>query len=147
KTGRDSIVIVNDFRPKVVPTLTIQRPSGYLFPKSDLKLIDWIIRQGYEITPFSVKNPIMEELYIKSIDSIDFERDIIAAANVEEKEIQKSSINIDDYIYVSTKQLKGHLLIIGVEPQSELGIATYPQFSYLMKAESIYPVIRIREKQ
>jgi hypothetical protein len=147
KTGKDSTLVVNDFRPKVVPTLTIQRPSGYLFPKSDLKLIDWIIRQGFEITPFSVKNPIMEELYIKSIDSIDFERDIIAAANVEEKEIQKSSINIDDYIYVSTKQLKGHLLIIGVEPQSELGIATYPQFSYLMKAESIYPVIRIREKQ
>jgi hypothetical protein len=147
KTGRDSIVIVNDFRPKVVPTLLIHRPSGYLIPKSDSKLVDWIVRQGFDITPFSVKNPIIEELYIKSIDSIDFERDIIASANVEERVVQKSSINIGEYIYVSTKQLKGHLLIIGIEPQSELGLATYPQFSYLMKAESIYPVIRIRVKE
>ncbi len=39
------------------------------------------------------------------------------------------------------------MLITAIEPQSELGLATYSQFAYLMKAQSIYPVIRVRSNR
>jgi len=144
-TRRDSIIIVNDFRPVVKPTLTINRPTGYLIPKSHKDLIDWAGRQGFEVKPIEkMKNNTYEQLYLSKVDSIDFERDIIAFPIIEAKSISAASINPEEYIFLPTAQLKGNMLIIALEPQSELGLATYPQFNYLMKAQSTYPVIRVK---
>ncbi len=145
KTHKDSIIVVNDFRPVVKPTLTTRRASGYLIPKSHQDLIDWSFRLGFEIKPFSLDQDVrLEQLIITRIDSIDFERDIIAFPQVEEKTIDPKTINPEEYIYIPTSQLKGNMLIIAIEPQSELGLATYSRFSYLMKARSTYPIIRVR---
>ena len=147
-TNRDSIIIVNDFRPVVKPTLTISRPYGYLIPKSHQDLIDWALRHGFEIKPFKKdKNTRLEQLIIIKIDSIDFERDTIAIPQIEVRKIEPKTINIEEYIFIPTYQLKGNMLITAIEPQSELGLATYGQFAYLMKANSTYPVIRVRSNR
>jgi len=147
-TNRDSIIIVNDFRPVVKPTLTISRPYGYLIPKSHQDLIDWALRHGFEIKPFKKdKNTRLEQLIIIKIDSIDFERDTIAIPQIEVRKIEQKTIDLEEYIFIPTYQLKGNMFITAIEPQSELGLATYSQFAYLMKANSTYPVIRVRSNR
>ena len=147
-SNRDSVIVVNDFRPVVKPTMTISRPCGYLFPKSHQDLIDWAFRHGLKVKPLKKdKNIMFEQLIINKIGSIDFERDTIAIPQVSVQKIEPKSINLEEYIFIPTSQLKGNMLITAIEPQSELGLATYSQFAYLMKAQSIYPVIRVRSSR
>ncbi len=139
----DSIIEVKNFRPVVKPTLSIKKPFGYLIPTSQKELINWISRQGFEIR--SLTNPescIFEKLVISRIDSIDFEGDIIACPQVTSTRVN-DKISLENFIFVPSAQLKGNLLVIAIEPQSELGLATYKLFDFLMKEQSIYPVIRV----
>jgi hypothetical protein len=106
--------------------------------------VNWVHRQDFTI--IDLGNPekfYFEKLFISTVDSIDFEGDITPFPFVITSQIE-SSVKLDDYIFVPTGQLKGNLLILGLEPQSELGLATYRQFSFLMEAESMFPVIRVR---
>lgn len=140
----DSMIIVNDFRPVVKPTLSMNKPYGYLIPKTQTELVNWVHRQDFTIIDLSsIEKFYFEKLFISSVDSIDFEGDIIPFPSITISQIE-SSVKLDEYIFVQTRQLKGNLLILGLEPQSELGLATYRQFSFLMEAESMFPVIRVR---
>ena len=80
-----------------------------------------------------------------SVDSTDFEGDNIPFPQISSSPVE-AGIQINNYLYVPTAQLKGNLLAIALEPQSELGLATYREFEFLMKRESDYPVIRVRKK-
>ncbi len=140
----DSVITVNDFRPVVKPTLTLKKPVGYLIPTTQTELIDWVHRQRFTTIPLN--NPeqfVFENIFISSIDSVDFEGDITAFPTIITSRIE-SQLNPDNYLFIPTAQLKGNMLVIALEPQSELGLATYKQFGFLMKAETMYPVIRVR---
>lgn len=140
----DSVIIVKDFRPVVKPTLSMNKPNGYLISKTQIELVNWVHRQDFTI--IDLINPekfYFEKLFISTVDSIDFEGDIIPFPSIITSQIE-SSVELDEYIFVPTRQLKGNLLIMGLEPQSELGLATYKQFGFLMKAETMFPVIRVR---
>jgi hypothetical protein len=139
----DSIIIVNDFRPVVKPTLSIKKPIGYLIPKTQTEIVNWA--QQHHFTMIDLINPqeyYLEKLFISSVDSIDFEGDITAFPEVITSRIE-SKLNPDDYIFIPTAQMKGNMLIIALEPQSELGLATYKKFDFLMKEETMFPVIRV----
>jgi hypothetical protein len=141
----DSIIEINNFRPVVKPTLSVKKPFGYLIPASQAELVDWASRQGFETIP--LMNPekfVFEKLVISAVDSIDFEGDIIPFPQVATTVIC-DKISPENFVFIPTAQLKGNLLVIALEPQSELGLATYKQFGYLMKAQTVYPVIRVRE--
>ena len=47
------------------------------------------------------------------------------------------------YLYYIPK-LKCKLLVVGLEPTSELGLSTYTEFEDLVKQGEEYPVIRVR---
>ena len=146
KTGKDSVVIVKNFRPVVKTTLSVEKPVGYLIPVSNTLLVDWINRQGLAVSVISNdKEYRFEKIRIVSVDSTDFEGDIIPFPQISSSPVE-AGIQINNYLYVPTAQLKGNLLVIALEPQSELGLATYREFEFLMKRESDYPVIRVRKK-
>lgn len=146
KTGKDSVVIVKNFRPVVKATLTLEKPEGYLIPVSNTDLTEWIKRHGFTVAKIGEKSKLQfEKIRIMSVDSIDFEGDIIPFPQISSSPVE-AGIQINNYLYVPTAQLKGNLLVIALEPQSELGLATYREFEFLMKRESDYPVIRVRKK-
>ncbi|MEN6321371.1 MAG: M14 family zinc carboxypeptidase [Syntrophaceae bacterium] len=144
-TNSDSVIVVKNFRPVVKPTLSIIKPSGYLIPTSQTDLINWVHRQGFEINPLTnPENYIFEQLLISTIDSIDFEGDMIPCPQVATTRIS-DNISLENFVFIPATQLKGNLLVIALEPQSELGLATYSQFGFLMKEQSAYPVIRVKK--
>jgi len=61
----------------------------------------------------------IEQYEIGAIDSIDFEGDNIVNPTVTEKDIN-SDISPDDYIFLTTSQLKGNMIVIALEPKSML---------------------------
>ncbi|MDY0103669.1 MAG: M14 family zinc carboxypeptidase [Lentimicrobium sp.] len=142
-TQKDTLVIVKDYRP-VVKTLTdVQKPAGYLIPKSSKELVEWANKQELEMSEFKFKEGQKIEHYIiNSIDSIDFERDIIIDPIVEAHKISWE-IAPAEYLYIPTAQLKGNLIVIALEPKSELGLVTYPQYTHLLKVGEIFPILRV----
>ena len=142
----DSIYTVVDYRPVVKSLIDIIKPEGYLIPKKLKDVTDWIDRQALKKTSVNLTSSYRIEQYkIEAIDSIDFEGDNIVNPSVISKDYP-SQISSADYIYVPAAQLKGNMLVIALEPKSMLGLVTYKQFAYLLKAGEEYPILRVVKK-
>jgi hypothetical protein len=145
-SGKDSVITVHNYRPVVKSLSGVARPEGYLVPQSDKNLVDWVARHAFKTEALHPGKSIKIEQYsIISLDSIDFEGDIVINPLLKVKELA-SLATADKYIYVPTAQLKGNMLVIALEPKSMLGLATYPLFEYLVKAGTDYPVLRVVKK-
>lgn len=140
----DTLVTVADYRPAVKSVLDVQLPYGYLIPKADTLLMQWVT--AHDLTTEEIK-PLMqlhaEEYSVTGIDSVDFEGDIIALPRISVSEVKPADLSL--YMLVPTAQLKGLLLVQALEPQSMLGLCTYAPFSYLLQ-QSKYPVLRVYKK-
>jgi hypothetical protein len=143
RTGKDTVVIVEDYRPVVRSVYDVTRPLGYLLPRQSAELVEWAQRQSLVSLPFKAKkNQKIEQYFISSIDSIDFEGDIIVNPGVEVKEM-KEGISSSDYLFIPASQMKCNLIILALEPNSMLGLVTYPQYAHLLKKGENYPVLRV----
>jgi len=145
-TKKDTVVIVNDYRPLVKTITDVQKPAGYLIPKQNKELVEWAEKHALVITEFKAqKNIKIEQYFIQRIDSIDFEREIIINPILEAAEF-KGSMIASDYLYIPTAQLKGNMIVLALEPKSELGLVTYKQYAQLLKTGEMFPVLRVEKK-
>ena len=145
-TKKDTVVVVNDYRPVVKSMFDVLKPKGYLIPKQMKELVEWAGLHAFATAEFKdLKDVKIEQYFISAIDSIDFERDIIINPKVETMEIQ-GGISASEYLYIPTAQPKGNLLVLALEPKSELGLVTYKQYAHLLKIGELYPVLRVVKK-
>lgn len=145
-TGHDTVVIVTDYRPVVKSIYDVKKPSGYLIPKQLKELEAWIGRQGISQSIYKPEaGDKIEKYEVQTIDTIDFEGDKVADPSLVIKE-PVTAINPADYIYLPTAQLKGNLIVIALEPRSILGLATYKEFSQLLKRDEEFPILRVIRK-
>ena len=145
-SNKDTVITVNDYRPVVKSLYDVERPNGYLIPKGLHELYDWANRQNLVLS--SLKNFSdfkIEQYFISEIDSIDFERDIIVNPVIELRDVQGKT-NLQDYYFISTNQLKSNLIVIALEPKSELGLVTYKNYEHLLKVGEYFPVLRVVNK-
>jgi hypothetical protein len=143
-TGRDSMVIADDYRPVVTSLLNVHRPLGYLIPLKNKELCDWVKRQDLITAEYQNRNDTRVEQYrIVSVDSVDFEGDRIALPKVSTSVIRL--VKPADYLYIPLPQQKGILTVLALEPGSMLGLATYPLYSHLMLPGSLFPALRVVE--
>lgn len=143
---KDSVVVVNDYRPVVKSVYSVDKPVGYLIPKECIELVEWVGRQTLTSTNFTLeKGQKIEQYFIKSIDSIDFERDIIVNPQTETR---KLNVEFDSskFLYVPINQLKSNMMVLALEPKSMLGLVTYPKYANLLKAGEVFPVLRVVQK-
>lgn len=142
-SNKDTVITVNNYRPFVKATLEVDRPKGYLVPKSLKEITDWAERQSLTYHDYKkMKGDKIEQYKITGIDSIDFEGDMTINPVVEIKEVPDKLIE-QDYIFIPTKQLKNNMIVIALEPKSELGFATYKKYEHLIKKGEIYPILRV----
>jgi hypothetical protein len=142
----DSIITITDYRPVVKSLYDVSRPEGYLVPKKLKEVTEWIGRHSLRQEPAHLTPADKIEQYeIESIDSIDFEGDIIVNPKISEKD-PEPDISMADYIYIPTSQLKGNMIVIALEPKSMLGLVTYKQFAHLLKAGERFPILRVVKK-
>jgi hypothetical protein len=142
----DSVITVIDYRPVVKSRFEVKKPSGYLIPKRLKEVIEWIDRQALIRAIYKkTTGDRIEQYEIQAIDSIDFERDMIINPIVTAKEFNEP-ISTEDYIYIPTAQLKSNLIVLALEPKSMLGLVTYKNFTNLLKAGELFPILRVVRK-
>ena len=142
----DSLITVKDYRPVVKSLYDVRKPAGYLIPKQLKEIVDWVDRQAITKSDFKKsKKYKIEQYFIRSVDSIDFEGDIVVNPLVDVQEL-KDAISTSDYIFVPTDQLKGNMIVIALEPKSMLGLVTYKQYAHLLKAGKVFPVLRVNRE-
>jgi hypothetical protein len=145
-TLRDTTVIVSDYRPVVKSVYDVTKPAGYLIPKANKELVEWVGKHAFVTADFKPKKGQKIEQYtITGIDSIDFERDIIVNPNVETTEFS-GEFTPSGYLYIPTNQLKGNFIVLALEPKSMLGLVTYKQYAHLLKIGEPFPVLRLMTK-
>ncbi len=145
-SGKDSVIIVNDYRPVVKSLFDIKKPFGYLIPKKITTLVEWAERHSLEIYP--LKNPEdyqIEQYFISGVDSIDFERDIIVNPRVVIQGFQ-GNISANDYLFIPSAQMKGNVILLALEPKSMLGLITYKKYADLLKTGEGFPILRVIKK-
>jgi hypothetical protein len=142
-TGADSVIIVNDYRPKVKSVYEVTKPLGYLVPKHLNDLVAWAERHQLKMESYKIgKSAIIEQYTVHTIDSMDFERETIVNPNLTVQKLSKKELK-GDYLFIPTNQLKGNMVVIALEPKSQLGLVTYKPFSHLLVAGKKYPVLRV----
>ncbi|MBK7500298.1 MAG: hypothetical protein IPI19_14735 [Ignavibacteriales bacterium] len=142
-SNKDTVITVSDYRPIVKSIYDVVRPKGYLVPKSLKEIVDWADR--HELTYSDYKksdDDKIEQYFISGIDSMDFERDIIVNPTVEVDPIKNDLVEAD-YIFIPVNQLRNNMIVIALEPKSELGLVTYKQFEHLLKKGEIFPILRL----
>lgn len=142
RTGHDTLVVVNDYRPVVKATAITNLPEGYLIPVENKALLDWAERQQLLHTPLPQDAAAWcEQYFVAKVDSIDFEGDMVIDPQIETYKV-KQKIEGDDYVFFPVSQPKGLLMAIGIEPQSMLGLATYESYRDLVEVGQFYPILR-----
>lgn len=145
-TQQDTLVNVYNYRPVVKSLTDVSKPLGYLIPKNQPELLSWTERHALSTSDFILKKDIrIGEYFVNSIDSIDFEGDIVVDPLLT-LSFENKSIQADDYVFIPTNQLKGNMVVIALEPKSMLGLVTYPHFKYLLKVGETYPILRVEKK-
>jgi len=140
---KDTFITVKNYHPLIKPICEVERPAGYLVPRSLKIIVDWANRQAIHYSDYrKLKNDKIEQYYITKIDSIDFEGDTIVNPVVESR-IISNTVNAADYFFIPTKQLKNNLIVIALEPKSELGLVTYKNFEALLKKGENFPILRV----
>ncbi len=142
-SNQDTIVTVDDFRSVVKSLYEVEKPKGYLVPKSLKEIVEWAERHNLIYTDYKKsEQDKIEQYFISEIDSVDFERDTILNPIVEAKTIE-NNFCADDYIFIPVNQLKNNMIVIALEPKSMLGLVTYKQFEHLLKAGDNYKILRV----
>lgn len=144
-TGKDTILIIDNFRPEVKTLKDVRNPVGYLIPKSDEILMEWLRNSGIRYEDYKgLKGTQVEEYWIERIDSVDFEgdpvRDPVAIPTISQRN------DFSSYYFVPVVQIKGRMIIQALEPQSMLSLSQYGHLSYLLQNEAWYPVLRLVKK-
>ena len=142
-SNTDTVITVNDYRPIVKSIYDVERPKGYLVPKSLKEIVDWAVRHELIHSEYKRSNDDkIEQYFISGIDSMDFERDIIVNPTVEVKSIS-NNLNENDFIFFPVNQLRNIMIVIALEPKSELGLVTYKQFEHLLRKGENFSILRV----
>jgi len=140
---KDTSITVNNYRPIVKALTETEKPKGYLVPKNLREIVDWADRHKLEYYLYKNESTdIISRYYIAEIDSIDFEGDMTVNPKVELKPVNYSMLE-GEYIFIPTKQLRGNMIVIALEPKSELGLVTYKKYEHLLKKDTHFPILRI----
>ena len=112
-------------------------------PKNLKEITDWAERQSLTYTDYK-KSPgdKIEQYDITGIDSIDFEGDMTVNPITVVNEIS-NNISEKDYIFIPIRQLRNNMIVIALEPKSELGLVTYKKYEHLLKKGEKYPILRV----
>ncbi len=145
ETGEEGELVIEAFHPQVVPTLSVQRPLGYLINESHTEILGVLRRHGVEME-------LLEE-------GISGQGEAYLVRGVEEtvKE-DKPFLDVDvlvvrgdawghpgDY-WIPCRGLQSNLIVTLLEPQSQFGLAQLPEFEPLLEVGSRpYPVRRVME--
>ena len=139
--------IVQNWFPKVIPTVSVPRPLGYVIPADHVDVLETILDHGIKVDTFTKDiNMDVEAYQVKEV--IPSEYDYLPPENIEvEKRDIQAIIKRGDF-YITCAQAGANLIPCLLEPQSQYGLIRYWKFK-LVPAEgnifSFYRVVAVKD--
>lgn len=144
-TGKDTVVSIRNWCPVVKSLHDAVKPRGYLIPRDCTLLKDWALRHKFSRELYSPEpGDVLEQYQVESLKTIDFEGDTIADPVLT---VKKVKVTKKQYYFYPASGDKALLLILGLEPKSMTGLATYPPYSGYLQPGKAWPVIRVVTKK
>jgi hypothetical protein len=139
----DTVIKVNDYRPIVKSIYDVERPLGYIISDTLTEIKIWAVNQNIKYyDKITGTFRIIEQYFVTNIDSINFEGDMTVNPGLMIEDVT-NTINLSDYFFIPVNQLQNNMIVIALEPKSELGLVTYKQFEHLLKKGESYPILRV----
>ncbi len=151
RTGKDSIISVNNFDQDDKIILAVDKPAGYLVPQNMKEVIELLDRQKIKYEKISNTSKfIIQKYHITRIDSIKLEETELPDPEVKMSPVNYD-LNLDSMIFVPVNQLYGNVIVQALEPQSMFGLATYNtvygEYKDFIKENYEYPILRVLWKK
>lgn len=143
KTGADTLFKVQAYHPCVKAIESVDPPLAYLIPKSDSLLVDWIKRSHIGCTDTVPADSGFCGYRLTGEEKTNFEG--IPGVLPLISKLSMEDLKPEDYLMVPVQGMFSLKLILALEPRAMYGLATYPDFRYLVSRE-VYPILRV-EKQ
>ncbi|HMM10936.1 MAG TPA: DUF2817 domain-containing protein [Bacteroidales bacterium] len=140
KTGMDTVFVVENYHNKVVSNLDVVAPKGYLIPRNNKLLSDWLSRSTFFKTA-----DVLPEGKIYAYQLLGFEESIDEELSNQKAlvaRVDMQNIDTNDYVFIPLNQQYNLRIIKALEPQSMYGLINYKGFEPL-KDEAIWPVLRL----
>jgi hypothetical protein len=143
RTNTDTVFLVEEYHSEVISLLDVWPPKAYLIPKSDTMLSTWLKRSGLTYEKHMPGDLNVFAYNIKAVNPSFDEETANLYPDVEK--VMLKHFSADDYYYLSAEGIFKHKIITALEPQSMYGLASYPEFEYLLM-EDIFPVLRVENR-
>lgn len=138
---RETTLVLTNYHTKVEPRLTVEQPKGYLVPKSDTLLADFLAKHHIVHTAYAPKKKekVMQYRVTYGTKPVfeEFELPVSAAVKEEVKGVKGA-----EYWFVPVTQPHSTMLTLALEPHSMINLLQYERFAHLMK-DPLYPVLRV----
>jgi hypothetical protein len=137
---------VPNWRPKVVSTLAIVRPFGYVIPADRADIANSLVRLGVRVQQMTKDREIEVEHYrVKEIVPADY--DYNPPQKIEVEPIRAKVIVKKESFVVYTAQLAANLVPILLEPASSYGLIRYFKYKLVPEEDDIFPIYRIIKEE
>jgi hypothetical protein len=134
--------VVNNWFPRVEPTLSVPRAYGYIIPSAHKDVVQTLLAHGIGVQAFTADTEIEVEQYVvedvtpSSDDYVAPERIVVT------KTAKQMSAKKGDY-YVSGAQPAANLIPNLLEPQAEFGFIRYRAFKLVPEKGATFPFRRV----
>jgi hypothetical protein len=143
--GTDTLINVSNYHNVITNLQEILIPDGYLLPKSDPLLMEFIINHDIKTEEVVSEGYIFEEYMLGKTDTLILEETVKADISYVIHPLTIESIS-QNYLFIPTSQLKKYTIALAFEPHSMLGLLHYERFSYLIRDEK-YPILRVTRSE
>jgi len=141
-TGEDTIVTTELYHPEVEALKNIAVPEGYLIPKSEKMITEFLGSHSI------ITSKIPEEYSVYEYEVKDSSFIVLEELETFVPLLSKSGINvnIENYLYVPSTQLKQNLIVLAFEPESQNGLVQYPEYRNCLISNGKYLILRVEKK-
>ena len=139
KSDNDTTLLIENFHEKVISKLDVEKPKGYLIPKNLEIMKKWLDNHSIEYSDNNLLQHVYEYEIQQIINSVDEELDNSFPEVVKKPKQILSS----DYFYIPSNQLHSNMLVLALEPQSQIGLMQYEEFRQFLVSDKSYKILRL----
>jgi hypothetical protein len=134
--------VVENWFPKVEPTLSVPRPLGYVIPAAHGDVIETLHRHGIELFLVTEDTPLEVEAYrVKKI--VPSEYDFLPPQTIEVERGAICQVVSKGDIFVPCAQPAAAVIPCLLEPQSQYGFIRYWKFKLVPQQGDLFPFVRL----
>ncbi|MFA9453167.1 MAG: M14 family zinc carboxypeptidase [Candidatus Aminicenantaceae bacterium] len=134
--------VVDNWFPLVEPTLSVERPLGYIVPALHQDVIETLVKHGLELHLFTTDFTLETEAY-QIADIVSAQYDYLPPEKIVVENTAVMVVAKRGDIYVPCAQPAANLIPCLLEPQSQYGLIRYWMYRLVPEKGDVFPFLRV----